>query len=233
VAAPRPHLSLPRSLVALAAAGLVAAAPAARANDAIPKTVVIVGTLGTWAVAGFGGHPVDCLMHGPATNDGWGARAQYGQDNELQMFSLAAVRRDCEVVGQIGPFSLDVAPVIGLTGWHASEVSPATDDHLTAGHSSAWDLAFVPMFHWKLPVGGGGMLFDTEFGIGPAYLSTPEIGTRHKSTNFQFSDHMGLGLGSADGRWRFSVEYRHISNANIQLPNNGVDFLGVAMEWKP
>jgi hypothetical protein len=29
------------------------------------------------------------------------------------------------------------------------------------------------------------------------------------------------------------IAYRHMSNANIQEPNQAVDFWGVAMEFKP
>ncbi len=231
----RPDLS---SACALALAGACALAPThVHANDVVPKTTVIVGTLATWTVAGLTGHPLDCLAEGPAPHggtDGWGGRVEGFKDKELKYASFGVVRRDCHV-SRVAGFDLDVAPVVSVGYWHASSVAqpgPAYPDIATPGHTSAWDLSLVPMFHWKLPVGGG-VLLDTEVGIGPAVLSTPEIGLRRKSTNFQFSDHLGIGLASADGHWRAMLAYRHVSNADIAKPNNAVDFAGVALEWKP
>ena len=89
---------------------------------------------------------------------------------------------------------------------------------------------FVPngtlIFGFRLPSG-------YEFGIGPSYLSESNIGNRQKGSNFQFSDHFGVGVSSADGHWRAGFAFRHISNLSIRTPNNAVDFKGVAIEWTP
>jgi len=208
----------------------------AHAGDTLPKTTTIVGTLASWTVAFLKGASVgDCLVGGPKTGDGWGLRVQQGKDKELSMWSVGAVRRDCHLTNVAG-FDLEVAPVASVGRWEASPSS-----YLGAGtpppviatpRQTAWDAAFVPMLHWKLPLGDA-VLLDTEFGIGPAYLSRPNIGTRFKSTNFQFSDHLGIGIATRDGHWRVAYAYRHVSNANIKEPNNAVDFKGVVVEWKP
>jgi hypothetical protein len=216
-----------------AAAALCAAMPA-RAGDMLPKTTTIVGTLASWGVAAWKGAPVgDCLLNGPKGMDGWGLRVQEGKDKELSLWSLGAVRRDCHLTSVAG-FDLDVAPVISVGRWEASpsQIETLPGVFQPTPRKTAWDVAFVPMLHWRLPLGETVML-DTEFGIGPAYLSDPQIGTRFKSTNFQFSDHLGLGLSTRDGHWRIEAAYRHVSNADIKKPNNAVDFKGVVLEWKP
>jgi hypothetical protein len=88
------------------------------------------------------------------------------------------------------------------------------------------------MMHWRHGLSGG-TNWDVEFGIGPDYLSEASIGNRQKSTNFQFSDHFGLGIGSRDGTWRLGFEFRHISNLSIQTPNAAVDFKGIAFSYRP
>lgn len=175
----------------------------------------------------------DCLVNGPRDGDGWGLRAQEGHDKELKFWSVGAVRRDCHLT-QVAGFALDVAPVASVGFWRAD----ATYTPLGSGfvlntpHQTTWDVAFVPMLHWKLPLGPS-VLLDTEVGIGPAWLNNPEFGTRRKSTNFQFSDHLGIGLATRDGHWRIEYAYRHVSNADIRKPNNAVDFKGLVLEWKP
>src|SRR5262249_4583218 len=144
--------------------------------------VAIVGTVASYAVALIKGAPVgSCLVHpGP----GWGLRAQAGWDHELSFLSLGAEGRECDLTRAAG-FSLDMSSDASLGVWHA--------DH--GDNTSAVDIAYVPMLHWRTPVSGQ-MRFDFEFGIGPMLLSEPNIGYRQKGTNFQFSDHWGVGLGS-------------------------------------
>jgi hypothetical protein len=229
-----------RPLLAVAAVVAFCAAAPARAGDMLPKTTTIVGTLASWGVAAWKGAPVgDCLVNGARGNDGWGVRVQEGKDKELSLWSLGAVRRDCHLTNVAG-FDLDVAPVVSVGRWDAAASSYVVNGGpgvplpviVVTPAKTAWDVAFVPMLHWRLPLGETVML-DTEFGIGPAWLSDPQIGTRFKSTNFQFSDHLGLGLSSRDGHWRIEAAYRHVSNADIRKPNNAVDFKGVVFEWKP
>jgi hypothetical protein len=40
---------------------------------------------------------------------------------------------------------------------------------------------------------------------------------------------MGIGISDLSQRARLSFTYRHVSNADIQLPNNGVNFLGLGL----
>jgi lipid A 3-O-deacylase len=216
---------------ALAAAFVAVLAPAVPAHaetgaGTALKNTAIAGSVATWAVALFNGAPIgDCLVQGNSNGPGgeWGLRLQGGSDAELKYGMVAAERRNCALTNALG-WSLDVSPVVGLSYWDADSGS------LYAHH--AWDLAYVPMMHWRHPVAAQTNV-DVEFGIGPAYLSEANIGDRQKSTNFQFSDHFGVGLGSSDGKWRVGFEFRHISNLSIQTPNAAVDYKGIAISYRP
>jgi len=217
-----------RHIAAASLSSLVLAAPvhAESGADTALKNTAIAGSLATWAYALFKGSPVGgCLVDGArGPGSDWGFRLQGGKDSELKYGMLAAERRNCHLTDALG-FSLDVSPVIGVSAWEADS------DSAYAHH--AWDLAYVPMMHWRTPVAGGVNNFDVEFGIGPDYLSKSSIGDRVKSTNFQFSDHFGLGFGSASGSWRVGFEFRHLSNLSIKTPNTAVDFKGIAFSYRP
>jgi hypothetical protein len=43
---------------------------------------------------------------------------------------------------------------------------------------------------------------------------------------------MGIGISDAKQRVRLDFTYRHISNADIKLPNNGMNFLGVGLTYR-
>jgi len=211
---------------AAAALALAAAAPAQAETGAgsALKNTAIAGTIATWTVAALKGAPFfGCLVHGQSGNDAWGGRVAAGKDSELSYESIGAERHECQLTSVAG-FSLDMSPVISAGAWQAKSDSEFSH--------SAWDVAFVPMMHWRYPVAEGARL-DLEFGIGPAYLSESNIGDRQKGSNFQFSDHFGVGVSSADGHWRAGFAFRHISNLSIRTPNNAVDFKGIALEWTP
>jgi len=224
--APRRPRPAARATLAAAVLALVAAAPAhaETGTGTALKNTAIAGTIATWTIAALKGAPFfGCLGHGTPGNDGWGARVSAGKDSELSYESIGAERHECKLT-EAGPFSLDMSPLISAGAWQAK--SESTFSH------SAWDVAFVPMMHWRYPVSSGARL-DLEFGIGPAYLSESDIGNRRKGSNFQFSDHFGVGISSADGHWRAGFAFRHISNLSIKTPNNAVDFKGIAIEYTP
>ena len=224
--APRRARPAARATLAAAVLALAAAAPAHAETGAgtALKNTAIAGTIATWTVAALKGAPFfGCLDHGTPGNDGWGGRVAAGKDSELSYESIGVERHECKLT-DVGPFSLDMSPLLSASAWQAKSDS--------AYSHSAWDVAFVPMMHWRYPVSAGARL-DLEFGIGPAYLSESNIGNRQKGSNFQFSDHFGVGVSSADGHWRAGFAFRHISNLSIKTPNNAVDFKGVAIEWTP
>lgn len=61
-----------------------------------------------------------------------------------------------------------------------------------------------------------------EVGLGAALFSRSDLGSKEFSTSFQFSQHLGLGLEFGKHLtvgWRYS----HYSNADIEMPNDGID----------
>ena len=215
----RSRLAAGLTLVAFAAA-----AHAETGAGSALKNTAIVGTIATWTVTALKGAPfLACLDHGDPAHDGWGGRVSAAKDAELSLESVGVERHECKLTS-VGGFALDMSPLLSASAWQAKSSS--------AYAHSAWDVAFVPMMHWRYPVSEGARL-DLEFGIGPSYLSESNIGNRQKGSNFQFSDHFGLGVSSADGHWRAGFAFRHLSNLSIRTPNNAVDFKGLALEWTP
>jgi hypothetical protein len=78
----------------------------------------------------------------------------------------------------------------------------------------------------------GPVYLDARFGLGPDLISRPSIGVQRKSTLFQFSDEMGIGISDLKRRVRVSFTYRHISNLDIKTPNNGSNFVGLGVSYK-
>lgn len=63
--------------------------------------------------------------------------------------------------------------------------------------------------------------FYAESFWGIAGISHPDA---QLSTNFEFIQNLGAGVRDRKGRF-IGVEYQHLSNAGIQLPNYGRDFI--------
>jgi hypothetical protein len=74
--------------------------------------------------------------------------------------------------------------------------------------------------------------WDVTVGVGISLISKSSVGSRIKSTNFQFSDEIGFGVSDATDKLRIGFTYRHISNLDISVPNNGVDFRGLTLTYK-
>ena len=96
-------------------------------------------------------------------------------------------------------------------------------------HTNA-DIALMPMGRFGLPLGP--VILDASFGLGPALMAKTKFANKSKSTNFQFSDEMGIGISDAKRRVRLDFSYRHISNADIQMPNNGMNFVGFGLTYR-
>jgi hypothetical protein len=180
------------------------------------RFLAVGGTLASWTTAYLKGAPLfDC--HSAK----WQARGFVAKDAELNLVSVGAAYGEC--------------PLTTLGGWSLSQQTQAAVGHWSShgsvsGASSAWDVSLVPLLHWQHPAFGGQKV-EVEVGVGPAWLSEPNIGNRIKSTQFQFSDHLGVNLVDGAGQWRLGVHWRHISNLDIKTPNNGVDFAGVTLSW--
>lgn len=64
-----------------------------------------------------------------------------------------------------------------------------------------------------------------ELGTGIGYFSRSFINRRNLSTNYQFEDRIGIGFNlNNDTKQEVSFHFIHYSNANLILPNDGIDF---------
>lgn len=64
-----------------------------------------------------------------------------------------------------------------------------------------------------------------EAGIGFHYLTDKHFSTKDFSTNFQFGDHIGLGVQfGRQNNLRLAYQFQHLSNAGIGNPNPGINF---------
>ncbi|MDV6315150.1 acyloxyacyl hydrolase [Idiomarina sp. HP20-50] len=95
------------------------------------------------------------------------------------------------------------------------------DSNNTADNITAFSIS--PILSWKIAGTQRPLYF--EAGIGGSYFDKTRIGNRRLSTQFQFEDRMSLS-------WQYdkstpahiSLGYTHYSNADIKLPNDGLDF---------
>ncbi|QJR81168.1 acyloxyacyl hydrolase [Alteromonas pelagimontana] len=83
-----------------------------------------------------------------------------------------------------------------------------------------------PVLAWQLSDGPRPLYL--EAGIGGSYLDATRLSNRRLSTRFQFEDRIGVSwqyLAHSDAR--IMLSYVHYSNADINRPNDGLDFFGL------
>jgi hypothetical protein len=151
------------------------------------------------------------------------ASIQNGSDEELSSVSLGITFSDCALKQTVQPLGLQF--IVSQTAMASSWSS-----HSGPGASALTELTFVPKVQYVLPYKN--LRWDITMGVGISLLSKSSIGSREKSTNFQFSDEIGLGVSDTSDKLRVGFTYRHISNLGIALPNNAVDFKGLTLSYK-
>ncbi len=82
---------------------------------------------------------------------------------------------------------------------------------------STADIGITPVFRFER-----GALY-LEAAIGLHLVQTHISAARVFSTAFQFGDHVGIGWRSA--QWDFAARLQHLSNAGIDHPNPGINFV--------
>lgn len=185
-------------------------------NETLKTTVVAAGIL-TNSFAIFNRNAFEC-------KDTYKFGYQAAKDEELSSHSLNFSPMECKLDGaSLLPKSVtfEVLPTVLGSVWNA--------DFGPYG-KQAFSLALIPMGRYGLQVGSA--MLDFSVGLGPTLVSETDIGTRQKSTLFQFTDEMGIGISDLNQRARLAFTYRHVSNADIKLPNNGVNFLGLGLTLK-
>ena len=102
--------------------------------------------------------------------------------------------------------------------WHGR--SPNRDNN------SLVDVAALPAIRYH-PDGNRQRGFFLEVGIGAHLLSRTRIHQdRRFGSAFQFGDLIGIGWLLGDGgRYETGLRFHHVSNGDIQQPNQGINFL--------
>jgi hypothetical protein len=182
------------------------------------KEAAIFGSVFTWVYAAAIGAPLrNCESVGN------NVRLEYGVDEELSLKTVGFFNHDC-TLKELETWRLSYKPMFNVSQWSGDSSSEFA--------RSAYDVAAIPMIRWEKSFDFTPNLLDFEMGVGASYVSEANIGSRKKSTNFQFTDHFGVGISSPKHDWRVSFTFRHVSNFSIKLPNNGVDLFGAAFEFR-
>lgn len=97
------------------------------------------------------------------------------------------------------------------------------------GRAIVTQIGFTPVFRYWRSGSKAGWFLEGAVGVN---VLTPVYRTRHKrfSTAFNFGDHVAFGYRTpgASG-WEWSLRLQHFSNAGIEHPNPGENF--VQLRW--
>jgi len=182
-------------------------------DNTVRKNTVIAAGLATNTFAIFN------RQHLKACETQWDFGYQYAKDEKIYSNTLRSSFMKCDMdTSSVLPWDLEfsVLPTGFVSYWNTSAGSYGT---------SLVEVGLVPVGQFSKAVGS--VYVDASFGLGPDLISKTSIGYKKKSTAFQFSDEMGIGISDAKKRMRLSYSYRHISNLDIKTPNNGTNFVGV------
>ena len=182
------------------------------------KNTVIVAGLATNTFA------ISNREHLKACESQWDFGYQAGKDKKLYSDTARLGFMRCDMdTSDVLPWGIEfsVLPTGLASVWETS----------TGSHgSSLYEVGFVPVGQFGKAVGQ--VYLDASFGLGPDLISRNSIGVQRKSTLFQFTDEMAIGISDLKKRVRLSLMYRHISNLDIKLPNNGTNFVGLGLSYR-
>jgi hypothetical protein len=182
------------------------------------KNTVIVAGLATNTFA------ISNREHLKACESQWDFGYQAGKDKKLYSDTARLGFMRCDMdTSDVLPWGIEfsVLPTGLASVWETS----------TGSHgSSLYEVGFVPVGQFGKAVGP--VYLDASFGLGPDLISRNSIGVQRKSTLFQFTDEMAIGISDLKKRVRLSLMYRHISNLDIKLPNNGTNFVGLGLSYR-
>lgn len=197
---------------------LVAPNIAASMDNTGRKNTVIIAGLATNAFA------IGSREHLKACTTQWDFGYQSGKDSQMYSDTLKSSFMKCDMdTSSLLPWNIEfsVLPTVFASVWNTSAGTHG---------STLYEIGFVPIGQFAKAVGP--VYLDASFGLGPDLISRPSIGVQRKSTLFQFSDEMGIGISDLKRRVRVSFTYRHISNLDIKTPNNGSNFVGLGVSYK-
>ncbi len=111
---------------------------------------------------------------------------------------------------------------LAVARWHWRNAQPGQIDTL-------YEIGLVPVFRLQ-PAGLEGVY--VEAGIGMHLLSQTSFGERGFSTTFQFGNLAGAGYRFGRQRaFELGYRYQHISNADIEKPNDGINFHQLRVQY--
>jgi len=202
----------------LALTSVLSSLPAMAIDNRTLKDIVILSGLATNTFA------ISNRDKFNACEQKWDFGYWEGKDQYMHAQTLKAGFLRCEMqTADLLPWGMTFTalPMVTASMW--------TSDTGIYSHTNA-DMALMPMGRFGLPLGP--VILDATFGLGPALMAKTKFANKSKSTNFQFSDEMGVGISDAKRRVRLDFSYRHISNADIQMPNNGMNFVGFGLTYR-
>lgn len=107
---------------------------------------------------------------------------------------------------------------VSLAQWHGEKPGDI--------NQTVTDVGIMPVFRLA-PKETTGVAPYFEAGLLGVHLISPTYlySDRRFSTAFQFGHILGFGISLGDHRqFEIGYRYQHVSNGNIKLPNNGMDF---------
>jgi lipid A 3-O-deacylase len=110
-----------------------------------------------------------------------------------------------------------------LSGYWDLAFGAWTKDH------TVYDLGLTPVFRLQREDGPGPY---AEGAVGFHVVSRAHVSrTKIFSTRFQFGDHIGIGYRfGGEGKYDLSLRVQHLSNAGIDRPNPGINFLQLRLQ---
>lgn len=112
-----------------------------------------------------------------------------------------------------------------ITGAWDVYISQWNADTATGQDRNYAQVGLVPMFRYRFDAGQSPWF--VEGGVGLSYLDkTYYTPSGHFSTQWNFSDHLGLGRNFGEQRQHsLGVYVKHVSNAGLRKPNPGETFV--------
>ncbi len=92
------------------------------------------------------------------------------------------------------------------------------------GDRDIFDASLTPILRLQYRALGPNLLPYLEGAVGFHYISETRMRNRVFSTNFQFGDHLGVGIQLGRSGLDICYQFQHLSNASIKRPNAGINF---------
>ncbi len=92
------------------------------------------------------------------------------------------------------------------------------------GDRDVFNASLTPILRLQYLALGPDVLPYLEGAVGFHYISETRMKNRVLSTNFQFGDHLGVGIRFGRNGLDLCYQFQHLSNASIKRPNAGINF---------